>query len=70
MKRISEYTGLNFIQVMQLPYSYFLMLNRESWIYTYDSSPAGREILKNLWRLKQTDADVRAVRKFQHRKEE
>lgn len=60
---------MNFIQVMQLPYSYFLLLNRESWIDSYNSSAEGREILKNIWRLQQKTADVTAVRKFQHRKE-
>lgn len=69
IKRISKYAGLNFFQVMQLPYSYFLLLNKESWIDTYIYSEKGREILKELWTLQQTKADVTAVREFQHRKE-
>ncbi len=46
-----------------LPYSYFLLLNRESWIESYEQTQEGREILKNLWRLQQTKADETAVRK-------
>ncbi len=54
---------------MHLPYSYFLLLNRESWIHSYNTSIEGREILKDLWRLQQTKADVKAIRKYQNRKE-
>ena len=64
IKRISQYTGLNFREVLELPYSFYLLLNRESWIASYQSSEAGREILKNLWRLQQTEADEVAIHKF------
>lgn len=47
-----------------MPYSFFLLLNRESWIASYQSSKDGREILKNLWRLQQTEADEDAIHKF------
>ena len=64
IKRISQYTGLNFREVLELPYSFFLLLNRESWIASYQSSKDGRKILKNLWRLPQTEADEDAIHKF------
>ena len=64
IKRISQYTGLNFREVLELPYSFFLLLNRESWIASYQSSKDGRKILKNLWRLQQTEADEDAIHKF------
>lgn len=67
IKRISEYTGLNFKEVLLLPYSYFLLLNKESWIDSYNTSIEGREVLKTLWRLKQTQADYQAIQKFQKR---
>ncbi|HBV83575.1 MAG TPA: hypothetical protein DEB74_12465 [Lachnospiraceae bacterium] len=69
MKRISRYAGLNFKEVLQLPYSYFLLLNKESWIDSYQGSTEGRKILKDLWRLSQTQADTKAVRAYQGRKE-
>lgn len=54
---------------MELPYSYFLLLARESWIESYNSYPETREVLKDLWRLQQTEPDLKAIDKFNHRKE-
>ena len=64
IKRISEYTGLNFNEVLNLPYSYFLLLNKESWVDSYMHSEKGMDVLKNLWRLQQTKADEKAVKKY------
>lgn len=50
--------------MLNLPYSYFLLLNKESWIDSYMYSEKGMDILKNLWRLQQTEADENAVRKY------
>lgn len=62
--RISKYTGLNFIQIDNLPYSDYLQYNRDSWIDSFNKTEEGREFLKTLWRLKQTKADVQAIRQF------
>lgn len=67
MKRISSYTGFNFKEILELPYSYFLLLNKESWISSYQASNQGLEVLENLWRLQQTDADEKAVKDFAER---
>ena len=69
IKRISRYSGLNFTEVLNLPYSYFLLLSRESWIESYQASSEGREILRNLWRLQQTEADENATTQFTGRRE-
>lgn len=69
IRRISQYTGMNFKETLQLPYSFFLLLSKESWIDSYNRYPETREILKNLWRLRQTEADTGAISRFQHRKE-
>lgn len=69
IRRISRYTGLNFREVLSLPYSSFLLLNRESWIASYKTSKDGMEVLKTLWRLQQTEADEQAIREFTERKE-
>lgn len=66
IRRISQYSGFDFKEVLELPYSYFLLLNKESWIASYQT-PAGIKILKNLWRLQQTDADESAVNEFNER---
>lgn len=65
LKRISAYSGFNFEEILNLPYSYFLLLSKESWIDSYMQFEDTREILKNLWRLQQTEADLNAVRKFE-----
>ena len=62
IRRISEYTGFDFNEILELPYPYFLLLNKESWIASYTKSKEGMEILKNLWRLRQTKADEKSVR--------
>ena len=61
IKRVSDYTRFDFQKVLDLPYSYFLLLNRESWIYSFQKTKDGMEILKNLWRLQQKNCDEKAV---------
>lgn len=68
MKRISQYSGFSFREILDLPYSYFLLLNRESWIASYQVTKEGREILKNLWRLQQTEADEKAISEFMRKR--
>lgn len=67
MKAISNYTGLDFIQVKDLPLSLYLLYKKESFLNTLNQSEEGRELLKTLWRLTQTKADTTAIRKFQER---
>lgn len=69
IRRISQYTGLNFKEVLSLSYSSFLLLNRESWIASYKASKEGMEILKTLWRLQQTESDEKAIKDFTEREE-
>lgn len=69
LKRISRYSGLNFNEVLDLPYSIYLLYRKESWIDSWKSTEEGREFLKTLWRLQQTKADIKKIRDFQHRKE-
>lgn len=65
LRRISRYTGLDFIKILNLPYPLFLLLRRDSWIDSWLQNPGGREMLKNLWRLRQTEADISTVRKYE-----
>lgn len=64
LRRVSQYSGLDFKEVLNLPYSYFLLLNKESWISSYQTSKDGLELLKNLWRLRQTEADEKAIKEY------
>ena len=66
LKRISQYSGFNFKEVLNLPYSYFLLLSKESWIASYQT-PEGVKVLKDLWRIQQTEADETAVNEFNER---
>lgn len=69
IKRVSNYTGLNFKEVLELPYSFFMLLNKDSWIDSWGRNSEGREFLKNLWRLQQTGADLDKVREYEHGRE-
>lgn len=67
VKAISDYTGLNFDEVTDLPISLYLLFKKEAWIYSNSRTEAGRKFLKDLWRLQQTEADYNAVHRFQER---
>lgn len=69
LRRISRYTRLNFNEILELPYSMYLLYRKESWIDSWNQTEEGREFLKTLWRLQQTKADIKAIRQFQHRRE-
>ena len=64
IKNISEYTGLNFIEIYNLPYSLFLLYRKESWMYGLKQTEKGREFLETLWGLTQTKADYKKINKF------
>lgn len=66
LRRISRYSGLNFMEILNLPYPLFLLLRKDSWIDSWMQNPGGREYLKTLWRLRQTEADVAKVRKYEN----
>ncbi|WP_238725666.1 hypothetical protein [Diplocloster agilis] len=63
IKAISEYTGLNFTQVYDLPYPLFLLYRRDTTIHTLKQFDKGKEFLKTLWRLQQTEPDLEAIRR-------
>jgi hypothetical protein len=67
VKRISNYTGLNFNEVLNLNYGAYLLYRKESWIDVMNQSKKGKELLKNLWRYKQTDADEQKIKEFTER---
>lgn len=54
---VSEYTGLNFLQVGELDYLQFLTWRRDAFIDRLNQTEAGREYLNNAWRLEQTEPD-------------
>ena len=64
IKRISDYSGLNFKEVIDLPYSFYLLLRRETWIKSWEATEEGKDFLQTLWRIRQTEADSDGVEKF------
>lgn len=60
---MSEYTGLNFIEVSELPYLQYLVWLRDAFIHRLSSTEAGQEYLDNAWRMEQTAPDRAALRK-------
>lgn len=68
LKAISDYAGLSILEVLDLPYSFFLLLRKDAWTNTLRQSEQGQEFLKTLWRLQQTKADTKAIRNFKERR--
>lgn len=64
---MSEYSGLSFVELAHLPLSMFLLIRRDSWISSMMNGENGREFLKTLWRIQQTEPDMEAVERFRQR---
>lgn len=65
IKAISDYTKMSFNEVMELPISLFLLYKKEAWLHNNLKTEAGRNFLKDLWRLQQTEPDYDSIHKFQ-----
>lgn len=68
IKRISNYSGLDFNDVLNLDYGSYLLYRKESWINAMNQSKEGRELLKNLWRYEQVNADEKSISDFKERR--
>ena len=60
---VSQYTGLNMLEVEELDYIDYLILRRDAFIYRMSKTDEGREYLNNAWRLEQTKPDRDSLRK-------
>jgi hypothetical protein len=60
---VSEYTGLTFHEVRQLPYIQYLAWRRDAFIWWLSRTEKGEEYLNNAWRMEQTEPDREALRK-------
>ena len=61
-KLVADYTGLNFLEIEELPIDTYFLLLRDAFIYDRQKTEAGREYLENCWRLEQTEPDRNALR--------
>ena len=62
-KLVSEYSGLNFVEIEELPIDTYMLLLRDAFIYKQNQSEAGRDYLKKCWILEQTEPDRQALRR-------
>jgi hypothetical protein len=60
---VSQYTGLNILEVEELDYIDYLTYRRDAFIYKMRKTDKGEEYLNNAWRLEQTKPDREALRK-------
>lgn len=60
---VSEYTGLNFLQLEEVSYLRYLQWRRDAYIYRLNQTEEGREYLDNAWRMEQSKPDRIALRK-------
>ena len=59
---VSEYTGLDFLQVGQLDYGTFLLWRRDAFISSLNRTEEGRAYLDDCWRMSQTRPDRAKLR--------
>ncbi|MBR7085910.1 MAG: hypothetical protein IKI37_12195 [Oscillospiraceae bacterium] len=60
---VSEYTGLNFLQISELNFLQYLQWRRDAFIRKMEQSEAGREYLDNAYRMEQTAPERNKLRK-------
>ena len=66
---VSEYTGLNFLQIGSLMLDDFLLLLRDAFIYRQMQTKEGQEYLENAKRMETTKADMGKLRQFRKERE-
>ena len=59
---VSEYTGLNMLEVENLDIIAYLSYRRDAFIYKMSQTEKGREYLKNAYRINQTTPDRKSLR--------
>ena len=59
---VADYTGLNFLQVEELPIDVYMLLMRDAFIYKSQRTEKGRAYLENCWRMEQTKPDRKRLR--------
>ena len=64
LKLVSDYTGLNFNEVIELDCITFKMLVRDAFIDKLSQSEDGRDYLEQCWVLKQTEPDTVKLREM------
>ena len=67
---VSDYTGLNILEVEELDFIDYLRYRRDAFIYSCNKTEKGQEYLDNAWRISQTRPERQRLRENFGRKEE
>ena len=59
---VSEYSGLNMIEVERLDIVAYLVYRRDAFIYKMSQTEKGREYLQNAYRLELCEPDRKSLR--------
>lgn len=59
---VSEYSGLNMIEVESLDIVAYLVYRRDAFIYKLSQTEKGREYLQNAYRLELCEPDRKSLR--------
>ena len=59
---VSEYSGLNMIEVENLDIVAYLIYRRDAFIYKMSQTEKGREYLQNAYRLELIEPDRKSLR--------
>ena len=62
LKMVSDYTGMNFNEIIQLDCITFKMLFRDAFIHQMGETEEGREYLENCWIMTQTAPNKKKLR--------
>ena len=64
LKMVSDYTRLNFNEVIELDCITFKLLLRDAFVDMMSRTEEGRDYLEQCWILKQTDPDIERLREL------
>lgn len=59
---VSEYTGLNFLEIAELDYLQYLVWRRDAFIHKLSQTEEGVKYLQNAYRMGQTKPDRAKLR--------
>lgn len=62
LKRMANYADCSIFDIENLPLTLYMVIKRDSWIESMMSSEEGRLVLKDIWRLQQTHAEIDKIR--------
>lgn len=61
---MSDYTGIAFSALEDLPYSVYLLYRHDAWVANMSQSEEGQDFIKACLRIQTTEADTTAIRQF------